>query len=376
MPPQMQDRRTAQSGRHGVGDLAVSIVMPTRNSTATLKQALQALRASDLPRDSYEIIVVDDASSDASATVAARYADKVVKLTGLPVGGAYARNRGAELASGAVLAFVDSDTIVSPDTLSGLLTALDENPDLVATAAARDESSCAPNFVSQYWNLLLAFGEQRQPGRCGKFASGCGLIRRSVFFSAGMYDEWREFSSGTESLELGERLLRGGHGVRLSGAHKVSHVGRWDFHSVCAEIWHRSRAVARSLGYLRVSSAAPSEVVFTLSRALTPAAALLGTMMLAAAFVPPSRVVAKLAAVIMAILLTNLSLHRYYASTRGVLFAVLSAPLHLVVQLVTGVALCTGWILRDMFGDVSPSAAIQSYAEVGLEIWPPIPRKL
>ena len=162
----------------------------------------------------------------------------------------------------------------------------------------------------------------------------------------------------------------------LSPELRVTHLKRWDVRSVCKEVWGRSRLLARSLGYFRLSAAAPSEVVFTLSRALTPAVALLGTLMLAAAFVPEPHPAAKIGATLAVLVLTNLPVHRFYATTRGVAFALVSAPLHIFVQAVAALALCTGWILRDVFGDVSPDATTQAYSEVGLEIWPPVPRKI
>jgi glycosyltransferase involved in cell wall biosynthesis len=354
----------------------LSVVVSTQNASATLAEVLQAIRGNDLDVASYEIIVVDDASTDGSAAIAARYADKVVRLTGEPSGPAYSRNRGAELARGTVIAFADSDVIVARDTLSRMLAALLQRPEIVAIAASRDERSGADNFISRYWNLLLAFGEQRQHGKCAKLAAGFAMVRRIPFHTVGMYDEWRFSTGGMESVELGERLLRLGNAVVLSTEQKVIHLKRWDFISMLREVWHRSKAVARSLGYNRVSEAAPSEVVFTLSRSLRPAAALLGTMTLAAAFVPAANATWKIAAAIGVLLLTNLPIYRYYAASRGVLFTLASAPLHIVVQLVAAAALCSGWVLRDVLGDVSPNAAVQAYSEVGHEIWPPVPRKL
>jgi glycosyltransferase involved in cell wall biosynthesis len=357
-------------------NLLLSLVVSVRDSGSTLREVLAAIRASELPRDLYEVIVVDDASVDDSVAIAARYADTVVKLSGRGSGPAYARNRGVELARGDVVAFVDGDVVVRPDTLPRMLATLVERSDLDAVSASHDENSGAPNFVSQYWNLLLRFGEHRHSGRCAQFAPGCGAVRRRAFLSAGMYDEWRFGTACLESVELGERLLGGGHGVLLSSDLKVTHLKRWDLPSVCEEVWRRSRLLARSLGYLRMSASAPSEVVFTLSRTLTPALALLGTLMLVAAFVPPPHAAAKGGVALMVLLLTNLPLHRFYASARGFGFAIVSAPLHILVQIVAVIALCTGWILRDVFGDVSPDATTQAYAEVGLEIWPPVPRRL
>jgi glycosyltransferase involved in cell wall biosynthesis len=355
--------------------LRLSVVVSVRDSGSTLGEALAAIRASDLPRDSYEIIVVDDASTDGSVAIAARYADTVVRLSGRCSGPAYARNRGVELARGAIVAFVDGDVVVRQDTLSLMLATLVERPDIDAVSASHADDSGAPNFVSQYWNLILRFGEQRHSARCAQFAPGCGAVRRKAFLSVGMYDEWRFATACLENVELGERLLGKGHGVLLSSELKVTHLKQWDLGSVCREVWFRSRVLARSLGYSRMSAAAPSEVVFTLSRALTPAIALLTTLMLAAAFVPSPHAAAKGGAALAALLLTNLPVHRFYASARGFGFALLSAPLHIFVQIVAAVALCAGWILRDVFGDVSPDATTQAYSEVGLEIWPPVPRR-
>ena len=59
----------------------LSVIVPVRDGNATLGRALTAILASELPRDDYELIVVDDASSDSSPELAARYADTVVRLT-------------------------------------------------------------------------------------------------------------------------------------------------------------------------------------------------------------------------------------------------------------------------------------------------------
>jgi hypothetical protein len=190
-----------------------------------------------------------------------------------------------------------------------------------------------------------------------------------------MYDEWRFTTGGVESVELGDRLLAAGHEVMLSADLKVSQTKRWDVASMAREVWRRGGAVARSLGYVRMRSVAPGEVVFTLSRTLTPAVALLGTVMLAAAFVPAPHLSAKWAAALAVILFANLPVYRYYASERGVVFALVCAPLHIFAQSVAAVALCVGWLLRDLIGDISPDATTQAYAEVGLQTWPPVPRK-
>ena len=163
----------------------LSVIVPVRDGSATLARALTAILASELPRNDYELIVVDDASTDGSAEVAARCADTVVRLSGRRCGPAYARNRGAEQARGEVLAFVDADAMVRPDTLPRMLRMLSDHPGAHAVSASHGHAAAEHNLVSEYWNLLLHFGGQRQTGTSGDVASPCAVITRTAFLSAG-----------------------------------------------------------------------------------------------------------------------------------------------------------------------------------------------
>lgn len=355
--------------------LPLSIVVYSRNSASTLRTALAAIRAGELPRDRYELIVVDDASADTSATVAARYADTVIRLTGRISGPAYARNRGAEVARGEIVACVDADVLVQPSTLRKMVAIFAEHPAIDAVSTSHDDAPAESSFVSQYWNLLLHFGDQRYVGVGGDLASGCTAVRRSVLISGGLYDEWRFGTSSLEGIELGQRLGRAGYRMMVCQNLRVIHLKQWTVASLCREVWNRSRILARSLGYQQTRLAVPSEVVFTLSRAMTPALAVVSIVALSGAFLPAPVWPAKGTVALLGILLINLPVYRFYATMRGLAFAIAAVPLHLLAQGVAATALCTGWVLRDTVGDLSPDATTQAYAEVGLEIWPPIPRR-
>ncbi|HEX9606654.1 MAG TPA: glycosyltransferase family 2 protein [Gemmatimonadaceae bacterium] len=353
---------------------SLSVIVPVRDDSATLARALTAILASELPRDDYELIVVDDASTNGSAELAARYADTVVRLTGRRSGPAYARNRGAELAQGEVLAFVDADAMVRPETLPRMLRMLSDHPEFDAVSASHDQAAAARNLASQYWSLVLHFGEQRQPGTSGDVASPCAAIRRNAFLSAGMYDEWRFETAPLEGIELGKRLEDAGRYVLSSRDLEIVGLRKWNLRSLCREVWDRSALVTRSLGYQRTQAGVPTEVVFTLSRTLAPAFALLCVVALSAAFLPRPNVPVKTAIVLLGVIALNLPVHLFFAKARGIPFAIAVAPLHLLMQAITGLGLCAGWIMRDAVGDRAPDAATQAYAEVGVEIWPPVPR--
>jgi hypothetical protein len=352
----------------------LSVIVPVRNGSATLARSLIAILASELQRDDYELIVVDDASSDASPELAARYADTVVRLSGRRCGPAYARNRGAELARGEILAFVDAEAMVRSDTLPRMLRMLSDHSGLDAVSGSHDHLAAADNLASQYWNLLLHFGEQRQAGTCGDVGSPCAVIRRSAFLSAGMYDEWRFDTASLEGIELAKRLEDSGCDVLLTKDLEITGLTRWNVRSLCGAVWNRSALLARSLGYERTRTAVPSEVVFTLSRTLAPVFALLCIVLFSAAFLPGPNVPTKLSIVLVGAIALNLPAHLFFARVRGVAFAIAVTPLHLLMQAIAGLGLCAGWVLRHAVGDRAPDAATQAYAEVGVDTWPPVPR--
>lgn len=354
--------------------LPLSVVVPVHNGAATLNRSLIAILASEMLRDDLELIVVDDASTDGSDTMAARYADTVVRLTGPVSGPAYARNRGAELARGEVIAFVDADAMVRRRTLPGMLEMLAEHRGLDAIAASLDRRPAESNFASQYWNLLVHYGENRHATTGGSFISGCAAIRRSVLHAVGMYDEWRFGTACLESVELGTRLIEAGYGVLLSRELQVTQLRRWNILSVCREAWNRSALLARSLGYQRTREAAPNEVVFTLSRTVVPAVVVIGTILICSAFITELSRPLAIAMTAAALIVANLSVYRFFARTRGLAFAIAAAPVHVLIQFFAGVALCAGRLMRDTVGDRLPDAATQAYAEVGVETWPPVRR--
>lgn len=91
----------------------VSVIVPVFNGEATLAACLESLAAQDYPRDRYEILVVDNNSTDRTAAVAQSHAVRCVRED--RVQGSYAaRNRGIHEARGEIVAFTDADCVASP----------------------------------------------------------------------------------------------------------------------------------------------------------------------------------------------------------------------------------------------------------------------
>jgi glycosyltransferase involved in cell wall biosynthesis len=181
----------------------LSVIVPAHQAENVLAESLPALCASDLPRSQWELIVVDDASRDGTARVAERYADVVIRIDGTARGPACARNRGSDDARGAILAFVDADVCVHPNTLRKLLDTLTADTTLSAVFGAYDTAPRAAGLVSQYRNLLHHYVHLSQPGEADTFWAGCGAVRKAAFVEAGRFDELRYPRPQIEDIELG-----------------------------------------------------------------------------------------------------------------------------------------------------------------------------
>ena len=86
-----------------------SIIIPAYNSEKTLYSCLESLEDQSLPKDYYEVIVVDDGSTDSTATIAKKFNNKYIYQTNQ--GPASARNKGVKSAVGDIILFTDSDCV-------------------------------------------------------------------------------------------------------------------------------------------------------------------------------------------------------------------------------------------------------------------------
>lgn len=101
----------------------LSVVICSRNGATTLPATITALHSQTLPRSHFEVIVVDDGSTDATAAVAAGLGAGVVRLPG-ERGLAAARNAGVRAAAADVIAFTDDDCAPEPGWCRALTHAL------------------------------------------------------------------------------------------------------------------------------------------------------------------------------------------------------------------------------------------------------------
>lgn len=205
--------------------LLISVIIPVYNSAAMLTRCLEAVTASEYRH--YECIVVDDGSIDDSRIVAARFPVRVIELSGGPRGPAYARNRGANVAQGDVLFFIDADVLITSDTLGKVAATFTQQPSVDAVFGSYDDSPAVGSLVSQYKNLFHHFVHQNSSTKAVTFWSGCGAVRREVFLAMGGFDEERYPRPSIEDIELGYRMSAAGYAIVLNKEIQVKHLKHW-----------------------------------------------------------------------------------------------------------------------------------------------------
>jgi glycosyltransferase involved in cell wall biosynthesis len=195
----------------------VSVVIPVRNGAVTLPPLLRSLEAQTLERERFEVVVVDNDSSDDTAATATAHGAKVVHE---PVANrSRARNRGVAAAAGLLYAFTDADCVADPRWLEALLECAPSAP-LVAGAVEVTVGE-SPNALERF-ELLWRFGQQEWIKQ-GWAATANLLVHRHAFDAIGGFDPaWRHIG---EDADFCIRAGRAGYSLAYCNAARVDHTG-------------------------------------------------------------------------------------------------------------------------------------------------------
>jgi glycosyltransferase involved in cell wall biosynthesis len=213
--------------------VAISLVIPAWNEAALLPRLLDSV---DVARrrwveaghgdDSIEVIVADNGSTDATASIASERGCHVVEVAKRVI--AASRNGGAAVAQGEILCFIDADSVLHPDTFLAIATAM-ANPRAVGGATG---------VTMERWSLGIALSYAMAVPLIWLTGFDTGVVfwRRADFETLGGYDEQRMVAEDLDFLWRLRRLgrTRGQRLVRLRGVKAITSTRKFDSHGD----WH------------------------------------------------------------------------------------------------------------------------------------------
>jgi len=182
----------------------VTVVVPTRDRLPLLREAVASVLMQDWP--SWELVVVDDASSDGSAAWVESVGDERVRVIRLDsnVERSAARNRGLAETTAAAVLFLDDDDRLRPSALRKLSAALDRAPEAVAAFGAKevfDGTGHRKRIPHPRMPLVRSVWEDVMAG--WMFVSGQALLRTDAVRN---YGGWAEGLAVAEDQDLWLRV--------------------------------------------------------------------------------------------------------------------------------------------------------------------------
>ena len=241
--------RESEQARRDVPAVAewpsVSILVPAHNEEIVMAGTIESLLHLDYPRDKFEVIVIDDSSTDRTRRVIEHIMsqDRRLKLVAIPegLGGrgkSYALNVGLEHAAHELVAVFDADNTPEPQSLRYLIAEMMADPTLAAAVGKVRTINATTNFLTRCIAIeFVSFQWMVQAGRWRLFrlASLPGtnyVIRREALEKAGGWDP----TAIADDAELTVRLSQEGYHIKF-----VPYAVTWEPEPQDWGVWLRQR---------------------------------------------------------------------------------------------------------------------------------------
>jgi glycosyltransferase involved in cell wall biosynthesis len=200
-------------------EIGISVIIPVLNEEAVIGRCLESLSHSRLPKDKFEVIIVDNGSRDGTLEVVKTFGDRLnLKILTLEKAHISAlRNRGASQARGTILAFLDADCLAPPEWLSTAGETMNNSGAGACGAHYRIPDDAT--WIGRIWSSdrLHGRGEGVSYVPGGDLIIGADTFRRLSGFD--------ESIQTNEDFELCQRVIEAGLSVKSYPALAVIHLG-------------------------------------------------------------------------------------------------------------------------------------------------------
>jgi len=226
----------------------VSIVIPTYNRAGKLRETLESLTSQSYPKNRYEVIVVDDGSTDRTEDAVGGFKRGFRNLRYLRQrnrGPAAARNFGIKEGRGGIIAFTDDDCIVPKDWVDELVAAYERNPEVAGVGGYLEASAelLKRNIFAQYESyearVVYGLGDEELIG--GENVPGMGTanvsFKKKILEEVGGFDDFFRTAAG-EDMDLKKRIAERGYKFVYIPL-KVTHIQNYDFNRFLKQSWVR-----------------------------------------------------------------------------------------------------------------------------------------
>lgn len=202
----------------------VTVVVPAYNAARTIEQCLSALMGQSYPRELFEVIVVDDGSTDQTSQTIKQFPVQYIHQNNQ--GPATARNAGAAAGIGDILLFTDADCVPDPHWIEEMTTAF-EDPQVMAVKGAY--RSRQPEMVARFAQIEFEerFDLLERAGTTDMVDTYAAGYRAQLFRELGGFDT-RFPVANNEDTELSYRMAAAGHRMVFAPRAIVFHLGHPD----------------------------------------------------------------------------------------------------------------------------------------------------
>ena len=228
-------RNTFAKGSHAADAPSLSVVIPHLNEPDDLERCLRALVAQRQDCVPFEIIVVDNHSTELPVGTCSKFDNVRLELERTP-GPGPARNHGASVARAEIVAFLDADCLVCPGWVRAIVSYMNENPHVDVVGGDIGVLPQGERLTAiEAYESVFSYRARLYVEKHGFTATGNMAVRRGVFQSVGPFGGIREM----EDTEWGQRATRMGYRLAYVGDAKVltpscrsfrELARRWDRH--------------------------------------------------------------------------------------------------------------------------------------------------